>query len=109
MGFDPADEGSDEKAIAIRRGSVVEALEHWGDGDLDDAIKKAIKLAGKHNVDVFVYDSVGIGAGVKLALKRDKGGQDIPNEGFDGGAGIRDPKSKYEDDKTNKARERSFI
>ncbi len=102
MGFDPADEGDDEKAIAIRRGSVVTGLEHWGEGDLDDAIQKAIKMAGKHNVDIFVYDSVGIGAGVKLALKRDKGGQDIPNEGFDGGAAVRDKDKKYEDDKINK-------
>ena len=102
MGFDPADEGDDEKAIAIRRGSLVTGLEHWGEGDLDDAIKKAIKMAGKHNVDVFVYDSVGIGAGVKLALKRDKGGQDIPNEGFDGGAGVRDPDQKYEEESDNK-------
>jgi phage terminase large subunit len=102
LGFDPADEGDDEKAIAIRRGSVVEYLDHWKEGDLDDAIKKAIKCAESNNVDVFVYDSVGIGAGVKLALKRDKTGQDIPCEGFDGGAGVRDPDRKYEDDKLNK-------
>ncbi len=48
------------------------------------------------------YDVVGIGAGVKLALKRDKDAQDIPSEGFDGGSGVRDPDLKYEDEKDNK-------
>ena len=102
LGFDPADEGDDEKAVCIRRGSVVEYMDHWKDGDLDDAIKKATESALSHKVNIFVYDVVGIGAGVKLALKRDKDAQDIPSEGFDGGSGVRDPDLKYEDEQDNK-------
>ena len=69
MGFDPADEGTDDKAVAVRKGVVITRAEAWSDGDISDAIDKAFQIAYDDRCTNLVYDSVGIGAGVKVGLE----------------------------------------
>lgn len=101
VGFDPADEGEDEKALAYRHGIVLLNLEGWLEGDLDDATEKAYSFCEDNHVDDFVYDSIGIGAGVKVKMKKNVGKKGISITGFCGSETVRHAKHKYMEDKTN--------
>jgi len=98
MGFDPADEGSDDKAVAVRKGVVISRAEAWGEGDLSDAIDKAFQIAYDDRCTNLVYDSVGIGAGVKVGLADRLGNYAMEVEGFSGGGTPDMPDKKYKDD-----------
>lgn len=101
VGFDPADEGEDEKALSYRHGVVVYDIQEWLEGDLSDAIDRAYSFCETNHVDDFVYDSIGIGAGVKVAMKKNVGKKSITVSGFCGSEKVREPKAKYLEDKTN--------
>ncbi len=101
MGFDPADEGNDAKAYAIRHGSVVLDIKQWKTGDLTDAIDRVYETADRERCTDLVYDSVGIGAAVKSHIKRLEGRSPVLSTGFGGGDGVRDPQTKYEGDRSN--------
>jgi phage terminase large subunit len=101
-GFDVADEGKDAKAAIDRFGSLVTKVDMWLDGDIDDAINKAFTQAYDNQSDILVYDSVGVGAGVKVGLDQRVAGRNITVEGFSGGAAVRYPNEKYQGDKYNK-------
>jgi phage terminase large subunit len=85
LSFDPADEGSDSKAIAYRYGFLVEQVLQKRDGDIDDAIAWAFDHAFDKRADTLVYDSVGVGAGVKVGLIERIAGRNIDVVGFGGG------------------------
>jgi len=98
-GFDPADEGEDAKAVVTRHGVLINKIKSWKDGDLDDAVSYALKIVKQQHCRLLTYDVVGIGAGVKLALKR----LDTPElvTAAYTGAGVTDGESLYEDDLKN--------
>jgi len=102
MGFDPADTGNDDKAIAIRHGSVVTDIEAWSGGDIESAIDRAFTTAFERRLQYIVYDAIGVGAAVKVGLKPRIAGRDIVVTGFVGGETPRDPEDTYNDDRTNK-------
>ncbi len=102
LGFDPADEGSDAKAIAIRHGSIIESVEQWLDGDVSDAIDKAFNISFDSRCTDLVYDSVGIGAAVKVGLTERVAGRAINISGFGGGDGVVKPDYEYKNDRLNK-------
>lgn len=99
IGFDPADSGSDAKAVTKRYGMLVEEVKKWTHGDIDDAIALAFDDAFDYRADVIVYDSIGVGAGVKVGLKERINGRAIEVQGF--GAGDAPWPGKYKDDKLN--------
>ena len=101
-GFDPADTGSDAKGIASRHGSVVEEVKEWHDGDISEAIDKAFNYAFEYKADTLVYDSIGIGASVKVGLDKRVKGKRIKVEGFCGAESTRNPLSLHEKDRKNK-------
>lgn len=101
LGFDPADEGTDAKALAFRHGVVVDQLDQWEEGDLPEAIDRAFETAFSLRCTDFVYDAVGIGAGVKVALARKDPRASIQVLGFVGSESPRDGKQKYQDDRLN--------
>lgn len=102
LGFDPADGGADAKATARRHGVVVEGLKQWLGGELPEAIDIAFDEAYEYRCTDIVYDSVGIGAGIKVELKYRKGNSNLNVNGFGGGDGVLDPDEIYNDDRTNK-------
>lgn len=99
LGFDPADIGEDQKAIAFRHGAVVQDVQQWSTGDVTDAIDKAFNIADDKNADFIVYDSIGIGAAVKMALKQQA--IRITVDGFCGAERPRNPNTLYEGDRPN--------
>lgn len=99
LGFDPADSGSDAKAVTKRYGVVVEDVKRWTEGDIDDAITRAFDDAFEYRADVIVYDNIGVGAGVKVGLKERIASRNVDVQGF--GAGDSPWPGKYEDDRQN--------
>jgi hypothetical protein len=68
-GLDPADEGGDRHALAIAKGSIVQSVDDWGDGDVGKATRLAVdRLRGR--TVALQYDSIGVGAGVKAEANR---------------------------------------
>jgi len=99
--FDPADSGNDKKATASRHGIVVSSVLQWADGDLETGIEKAFDEAFAFRAEHLVYDSVGVGAGVRVGLSERIAGRQITVTGFGGGESPDYPKLKYKDDKSH--------
>lgn len=69
-GVDASDEGGDIDAITIRKGSVIIHNENWNcAGDHDFSAGKAHEVSMANGVDELIYDSIGVGAGFKTAMK----------------------------------------
>jgi phage terminase large subunit len=101
LGFDPADNGADAKATALRHGSLVTHIYEWDDGELPDAIDKAFMQAYDLRADFLVYDADGLGAGVKVGLEKRIEGKSLVVDAYRGGARVDNPDVKYADS-TNK-------
>lgn len=99
VGFDPADSGTDAKALTKRYGMLVEDVKRWNDGDIDDAITRTFDDAFDYRADIIVYDSIGVGAGVKVGLKERIAGRNIDVQGF--GAGDSPWPGVYQEDRKN--------
>jgi phage terminase large subunit len=106
VGLDVADEGADSNAMASRQGSVVFQLDEWRKGDVIYTANKAFQHADNESFDLLVYDSIGVGAGVKAETNRLLGarvhGHPLQVEGFNAGAGVIDPEKEYMIGKKNK-------
>lgn len=100
--FDPADEGTDDKAFSTRTGVIVQTADSWSTGDIDDGIEKAFGIAFDTKCQALVYDSIGVGAGVKVGLKPRIAGTNLTVTGFCGSDGVDDPDAMYQDDRMNK-------
>lgn len=72
-GADIADEGGDTNAFAMRKGLVLTYLDEWAEGDTGETARRiassASRIAGHEMCDI-MYDSVGVGAGVKAEGRR---------------------------------------
>lgn len=100
VGFDPADQGADSKGLAKRYGSIVFDVTEKKDGDITDSIEWAFEEAHKFGAEDFVYDSIGVGAAVKVAISaRAPRMNVIPYGGADG---VDLPESNYMGDRKNK-------
>jgi phage terminase large subunit len=99
VGFDPADSGTDAKALTKRYGMLVEEVKRWNAGDIDDAITLTFDDAFDYRADIIVYDSIGVGAGVKVGLKDRIAGRNIDVQGF--GAADSPWPGIYEEDRKN--------
>lgn len=99
VGFDPADSGSDAKALAKRYGMLVEDVVRWTEGDIDDAVTRAFDESFDYRADIIVYDSIGVGAGVKVGLKERIADRNIDVQGF--GAADSPWPGIYEQDRKN--------
>lgn len=86
VGFDPADAGSDAKALTCRYGLLIEEVTQWTHGGIDLAVSMAFDKAFEYRADILVYDQIGVGAGVKVGLTERIAGRNIKVSGFDAGA-----------------------
>ncbi len=100
LGFDVADEGDDANATILRHGSVVVDMAEWRGQDVIYSADKAYLYSQEHCVDKIIYDSIGVGAGVKAQFKRKSG--KVQTVGFNAGGSVHKPDAKYTDDKKNK-------
>ncbi|MFP1767269.1 PBSX family phage terminase large subunit [Lonsdalea quercina] len=99
VGFDVADEGEDSNATTLAHGSVVIDCQQWNKGDVITSADRVKNYAEEVSASEIVYDSIGVGAGVKAHLKRVCR---IPATGFNAGDSVFKPDAKYADGKTNK-------
>jgi len=69
--LDVADGGGDTNAQATRRGSILEALDEWGERDTALTARRAVKnVEGLSPRTSLQYDAIGVGAGVKAETNR---------------------------------------
>lgn len=114
LGHDPADEGQDEKAAIIRHGSVVQVIQSWKDGDVEDAAVKVANMAIDAQCTDLVFDAIGVGTGTKVALRRELAGRQIRITPFIGSAAPQDPDDVYrpimqDEDESELAETRDFM
>lgn len=102
IGFDPADIGKDAKASINRYGSIVEGIDQWTDGDLEEAIEKVYNKAVDLYINEIVYDGTGLGAGAKMKFNSFDPKHRIVNTSFIAAAKPDYYNDKYLDDITNK-------
>lgn len=82
-GQDVADEGGDKNALVIRHSIVCRFADSSG-GDPGDAAASAIPICKEYGVSELYYDSIGVGAGFKVAINNmkekedDKGNSTFP-------------------------------
>lgn len=106
FGTDVSDEGGDIDAITGRKGSVIIHNENWNcAGDHDLSAGKSTNIAIEKNANMLVYDSIGVGAGFKTAIKHIEYIRfDI--EGWNAGGAVVNPDERVypdsEDRRTNK-------
>jgi phage terminase large subunit len=65
--LDVADEGGDLNAFAIRKSIELLSIDGWPQGDTFQTASRALGMSRKDKVTEIMYDSIGVGAGVKAA------------------------------------------
>ena len=100
VGFDVADEGGDVNAVTAVHGILVADLEQWGDGDTDESTVRAFQFAERNGATELLYDSPGVGAGVKASSKRIK--TPIKSIIPYSGVGVQNPDKDHVEGKKNK-------
>ena len=99
VGFDVADEGVDSNANAFTHGSVVLDVDVWKNGDVIDSANRTNQSAVNFGADLIIFDSIGVGAGVKAHFKRLP--KTIQVEGFNAGGSVAYPEREYIKGKKN--------
>ncbi len=111
-GLDIADEGGDTNALAVRDGVLLESIEEWGEGDTSDTAQRAVGECDEVNCATMRYDSVGVGAGVKADIRKEKEREQDNNvDGpyskiiaipYNGGSSVHEPEKQFTEGKKNK-------
>lgn len=99
VGFDVADEGEDSNALTLRHGSVAVDVQEWDKGDVIESANRVNLYADQQQADEIIYDSIGVGAGVKAQLGRIA---KVNVQGFNAGGAVLHPDSEYMAGKKNK-------
>jgi phage terminase large subunit len=100
VGFDIADDGEDSNATVLRHGSVALDVKDWRGQDVIWSADHVYDYALRNNIDTVIFDSIGMGAGVKAQFNRKD--QRVRTIGFNAGAAVENPDSQYVPGKTNK-------
>ncbi|MDC9598768.1 PBSX family phage terminase large subunit [Xenorhabdus anantnagensis] len=100
VGFDVADDGEDANAIVMRHGSVALDVTEWRGNDVIWSADHVYDYATRNGVDTVIFDSIGVGAGVKAQFNRKD--QRVRTVGFNAGASVENPDNQYMLGKTNK-------
>lgn len=110
IGQDVADEGKDTSALCASHGSIVFDLQEWKNKDVIYTANRAYRYCSENAIDELVYDSIGVGAGVKAQLNKlteafldenDGQGPEFSIRGFNAGGSVVRPTHLYTDGKTN--------
>lgn len=99
VGFDVADEGEDSNATTLRHGSVAIDVQNWDRGDVIESSNRVNLYSEQQKADEIIYDSIGVGAGVKAQLGRIA---KINIQGFNAGGAVLHPEADYMPGKKNK-------
>lgn len=110
IGQDVADTGKDTSALCASHGSIVFDLQEWKGKDVIYTAKRAYRYCIDNEIDELVFDSIGVGAGVKAKLNElsdvsyEENGAIAPFKisGFNAGGAIHNPEYLYTEGKKNK-------
>lgn len=94
VAYDPADSG-DAKALAYMHGSVVMDVRQTEMGDVASATDWALSYANQRKPEAFIWDVVGIGAGLKGQISQGMSGKAAELVGFNGAAAPANPDAIY--------------
>lgn len=102
IGFDVADEGEDANANCLVHGSVVLDCFSWQGGDVISSADRTANTALEFLADEIIYDSIGVGAGVKARYNRTLKQGKLLAVGFNAGGAVEYPEREYSLGKKNK-------
>lgn len=107
VGLDVADEGADKNALVAAHGPLVTDVQQWAEGDTGDTAKRGWNYCVERQYGELIYDSVGVGAGVKaktneLAAMPENANRALDVWGFSAGAKVANPDDEYIEGKTNR-------
>ncbi len=100
VGFDVADEGADANAVCFAHGSVVLDVQEWKGVDVIYSADKSYHYAIDKQADEVIFDSIGVGAGVKAHFNRINKRFSIT--GFNASGEVLRKESEYANGKKNK-------
>ena len=104
--LDVADEGKDANAFAGAYGFLLEHLEEWSgkDSDIYSTALRAFHLCDDHDYDEFLFDSDGLGAGVRgdARVINEKRARKVTAKPFRGSESPYDPEREDEKGRKNK-------
>jgi phage terminase large subunit len=108
--LDPADEGKDKNALAVRHGSTLIDLESWP-GKGSNIYKSTVRFFGvcdRHGVRTAHFDADGLGAGVRgdaasiNEKRQEAGAPEIDVTSYRGSGGVFDPDGSLLEGVTNR-------
>ena len=94
---DPSDEGKDNKAYALRHGSVILDLQETSEFDVNDGCDWATDLALSQGAEYFIWDADGMGVSLKRQVAKTFDNRRVQYQTFHGGGGVFNPDGTYED------------
>lgn len=108
--LDVADEGKDLNAFSARHGIVIEHAETWaGKGsDIFGTVQRAFSICDENGLDRFMYDSDGLGAGVRgdarviNEQRKEQKLKQVDVSAFRGSASVIDPDKEMVKERKNK-------
>ncbi|WP_410679071.1 PBSX family phage terminase large subunit [Avibacterium paragallinarum] len=101
-GFDVADEGEDANANCLVYGAVVMDCFSWKGGDVISSADRTADEAIKFAADEIIFDSIGVGAGVKAHYNRTLQQGKLQAIGFNASGAVEYPEREYSLGKKNK-------
>jgi len=96
LSHDPADTGLDQKAFALRHGSVILDVQQTKMGDVNGACDWALDAAISNRVDLFTWDCDGLGASLRRQVSTATNGKNIDWQMFKGSEGVDSPLAVYQ-------------
>jgi len=97
VGYDVADEGEDASAMVHRVGSVVKTIDSWQGKRSEVCTKAVYNYSYLDEVDLLVYDSIGVGAAAKVMIRElnAEGSRHVKAIGFNAGGKVKNPKGSF--------------
>lgn len=90
---DPSDEGEDNKAFAVRHGSVILDVKERSTGNINEGCDWALGLALQANIDAFTWDGDGLGIGLTRQISQTFEGKPIQVAIFKGSEAVDRPEA----------------
>lgn len=94
VGFDVADDGEDANANAFVHGSVVCRIDEWRGEDVIASADRTYFNAVEFGANEIIFDSIGVGAGVKARYNRLNENK-IRINGFNAGGAVFEPDEEF--------------
>ncbi len=97
VGYDVADEGEDSSAIVHRVGSEVRHIDLWRKERSEVCTKAVYNYSYLNDVDLLVYDSIGVGAAAKVVIRElnTEASKFVKALGFNAGGKVKNPNGSF--------------